>query len=150
MEPELTIVDARLPVDDLLLATVPEPHDAWLRQLHLAGEVQAGGRIFRGEDDDIDFDLGLQVNAVTATPFDGRLTVDQIGGELQLTRDSVTLKNIAGRYQDAAISADGHIVWPHKVLRGTVALAGKNLPIDRPLLDLFPAEDATGPACRLV
>jgi len=144
--PQLTITDIHLPVDDLLLASIPKPQDRWARDVHLQGELKAHGRIFQREDrrpedqDSIDFVFDAKVTHATATPFDGRFDIEDVAGAFTLTRSDLTISELTGRRGEALLSLSGGIDWADGTPGFTIDAAATSLPIDPVALDLVPED----------
>jgi hypothetical protein len=142
--PQMTITDIRLPVDELLLASIPKPQDRWARDVHLRGELKAHGRIFQREDrrpedeDSIDFVFDAKVTDATATPFDGRFYIEDVAGAFTLTRSDLTISELTGKRGEASLSLSGGIDWADGTPDFTIDAAATSLPIDPVALDLVP------------
>jgi len=142
--PQLTITDVHLPIDDLLLASIPKPQDRWARDVHLRGELRAHGRIFQREglgpesEDGIDFVFDARVADATARPFDGRFEIEDVAGAFTLTRSGLTISELTGRREQTTLSLTGGIDWADGTPGFTIDAAATSLPIDPVTLDLVP------------
>lgn len=149
--PNLTITDARFPVDDFLLASIPSPQDQWVRQLHIQGALLADGRVFQtpptatDEDGRLEFAINFTPHEATATPYGGSFTIEGLTGGLTLRRDSVTLRNIAGRRGEGMLSVAGDIAWPDDSPRYTLTFSAEDLAPDLAVLDLLPPGHSARP-----
>ncbi len=142
--PQLTIKDIHLPVDNLLLASIPKPQDRWAREVHLDGELKAHGRIFQREDrepddeDSIDFVFDARVTDATANPFGGRFGLEAVRGAFTLTRTNLTITEMTGTRAEAALALSGGIDWSDGTPGFSIDVAADDLPIGEPALDLIP------------
>ncbi len=144
--PDLAITDIRLPVDALLLASIPRPQDQWVRDAHLDGELTATGRVFLreaqapGEEGIIDFHIDAKIEDARATPFAGDYALDRVAGAFQLSRFALTLDKVTAYRGESAHQLSGEIAWDEDQPRFNVNIAAQGLVIEPAVLSLIPAE----------
>ncbi|MFA9478175.1 AsmA-like C-terminal region-containing protein [Phycisphaerales bacterium AB-hyl4] len=136
--PALTIEDATVPIDALLLASVPSPQDELIGQLGLAGELRASGKIMDDEEGKTDFAITLEMEDGRATPNHGAFTFEQVAGRLLLRRDSATLERMEARRGEGRVTGEGMLSWGGDERRSDLVFAGEGLAVERALIDLLP------------
>ena len=160
--PQLTVTAQNVPIDDVLLATVPEAQRGVLRALHLSGRGSAVAHVFRKASEPIDFTIQARIDEGQARPNDGRFvidlkapqepgqtqTADENGGPWQITigRHEVLLNDIEGLGHDGSgrdpspIRLSGSAAWRDKKGSAKLQLAARKLVFHNAVLDLLPPE----------
>lgn len=150
-DPDLDITAAKLPVDALLLGTVPEPWDQTLTDLRLSGEVAASGRVFADEAGRLDFHLDASLDDADARPFGGGFPLEHLVGKFTLTRHSLELTRATGQAVgqgtgDAVVgdggqtrvSISGGATWGRLPRRHAFRVRLDDLALSPDVLDLMP------------
>lgn len=140
LDPNLAVTEMRMPVDELLVASVPSPQDRWVRDLHADGTLVGGGRVYQKAEDDIGFAFDAQLENVTARPFGGDYLLQATRGAIHLEEKSLSFHDMVARRDDAQLGAEGSIAWEEGQRRLRLQFAGQNLAAERTLLDLLPPE----------
>lgn len=148
LDVDLNVDVADLVVDELLLASVREPQDRWLRDLRVVGTLEGGGRVFVNDQDRIDYRLDFTIRDGTAQPYGGDYTITGLGGQVTLHRDGVSLLGVTGGHQDSSIRVSGTVEWPGQQPRLALTLACSRLRFEDPVLDLLPPEHPALPRLR--
>lgn len=137
--PKLTIHEARIPVDPLLLKSIPSPQNQWLRRLGLKGTVVGNGRIYKNTSGQIDFGLHLHIDHGHATPLGSHFTLTNLNAAAILQRSRFLLLAASADHQQARIGARGRMIWPSDGRPlVNVTLGGMNLTLSPALLGLLP------------
>ncbi|MFW6060959.1 MAG: AsmA-like C-terminal region-containing protein, partial [Phycisphaeraceae bacterium] len=143
LNPALTVTDLRLPIDALLIASLPEPQDRWVQRLHADGMITATGRVHPNDEGGVGFTFDGRLDEVTATPFDGRFTLTDLSGALHLEDDAIAFSDVVGHRDEAQLAAEGRIAWSDDGVQHDLRFTGENLPIEPALLDLLPPDHET-------
>ena len=138
IEPDLTIHRVRLPINDLLLASVPEPQNQWCRELHLGGVLLANGSIGQGEDQQVDWDIDVDFDQTRADPFASGYALADLRGAATLTRHDVTLVAVTGARGQGTLAVDGQVAWGGDDAAIDLRLVGRDLPIESTIPRLIP------------
>lgn len=139
--PDLKVTDARLPIDDVLLASLPSPQDQWLRQLALGGAIDATANIFKGKEHDVDYKIDMAMTNGTIQPNHGAFALDRLTGKLTMLRSAIELYELTGKHgDDASLSAKGVVAWDTGKPTCDLLFTGENLPIQKALLDVLPEQ----------
>jgi hypothetical protein len=136
--PRLTLSDLRIPIDDLLLASIPQPKDRWVRELNPQGTLNAQGEIFGGDDGEVDFNIDAQLEA-SITPFSGSVEFRDLRGQLRLSRTSVRFDGLRGHHGDSALELNGRADWPNEMLNLDLDIALDDLEVGDEMLALLPS-----------
>ncbi|MEX0887135.1 MAG: hypothetical protein WD009_11930 [Phycisphaeraceae bacterium] len=151
--PDLYIDNARLPIDELLLASLPHAQQRWVRSLHASGTLLGHGRIFRDPDRPrgADFSLTFSPGNVELRPFGGRLRLAELAGEFTLAPGRVTLDGLTARHAGGSLTADGRFTWGEQAPpRHRLRLQAIDFPLSAELLDLLPpGHEARAPLAQL-
>lgn len=138
---DLAIDRATLPMDDLLLATIPAPHDYWLRQFHLSGTLGASARITADPaTGSPTFAIDTTLRDARAHPFECGFIVTDLTGQARITPTQVDVGPIRGRRGASPLQWSGQIDWSDQPTRLTLRFSGEDLVIEPALLGLVPPE----------
>ncbi|MCC7406714.1 MAG: hypothetical protein IT442_01495 [Phycisphaeraceae bacterium] len=140
LTPDLHITAENVPLDELLLASIPYPQDRWLRDLHAAATLQGQGRVFRSDSREMDYAINLQPSEGTFKPYDGRYLISDVQGELLLRPGSLVIQSLKGRHNGSSFSVDGVTAWKDGRPDITLNLHADALRFEEPVLDLVPPQ----------
>ena len=137
--PEISLMGKAIEMGPMLVLASPKGSREVLTSLHLGGTIDITGRVYedvsdagdgedppRNEGDDVDaggltnaaptpppdrtlFTLRLTPRDATVSPYDGRFTFGEFTGDVEVTRDRVTLHDLRGRQVNT-----GPAVYPTK------------------------------------
>jgi hypothetical protein len=145
LEVDVNLDVTDLVIDDLLLASVREPQDRWLRDLHVDGLLEGGGRVFVNDEGRIDYRLHFTMRDGTARPYGGGYAIADLGGQAALYRDGIELLAVTGHRDDSVIRVSGKVEWPADQPHLALTLACSGLRFEDPVLDLLPPGHAALP-----
>lgn len=141
--PRITIEDASLPIDPLLLSAIGKEAEQLLTDLGLAGELAIDGIVFQGQhDEEPDLALNIAVSDASATPYGGKVTLRDVAGSLKLRGGGIDKLDLAGVHEQASIRITGSVDWS-ATDQGTTAdltFDTKNLVWSPMLLDVLPPD----------
>lgn len=138
--PTLRFTGADLPVDDLLLASIPAQMAQWIRQLNVAGRIDLDGQVFAGDDGHHTFDITTTLHDGQATPFGGKYTVTDLTGQLILKPGDFAVRTMTGKHDQTtlAITADVRMVEGKPEV--AMALHATGMKFEDPIGDLLPPD----------
>ncbi|MCC7204669.1 MAG: hypothetical protein IT441_06290 [Phycisphaeraceae bacterium] len=140
LTPDLRITAENVPLDQLLLASIPYPQDRWLRDLHAAATLHGEGRIFRSDTREMDYAIDLEPSGGSFKPYDGRYLISDVQGRLLLRPGSLTIQSLQGRHNGSSFSVDGVTAWTDGRPDITLNLHADALRFEEPVLDLVPPQ----------
>ncbi len=147
-DPDIHIVEATLPLDELMLATIPQPHDHWLREFHLRGTLDATAHIFARPDGEVTFTVDTRVRDATADPFGSGFAITGLAGDARIEEGRVTVTGMTGQRGESVLTMDGRADWSRPPSKLTLSVAGTDLRIEPQLLGLIPPDLAAAAQAR--
>lgn len=141
--PEITITNAALPIDPLLLSAIGEEADELLTDLGVTGVLMVKGEIFqRPADEEPDLALDVKVEQASATPYQGAVTVNGVAGSFKLRAQGLDDMDLAGRYGESRIRITGDVDWSGEDGATTADLTfdTTNMVWQRSLIDVLPPD----------
>jgi hypothetical protein len=137
--PHLKISVTGLPIDELLLASVPAPQDQWLRQIKLVGNLDATGDIFLDPAaDQIDFKVAFTTAGASAKPFAGGYPLTDVKGQVTLSRGKLAIDSLSARHKGSTLALDGLLAFTGPTQGFNLNIIGKALRVEDQTLDLVP------------
>jgi hypothetical protein len=110
--PRITIEDATLPIDPLLLSALGDEANQLLTDLGVTGLLSVQGVVFQDPgDDEPDLALDVEVSEASATPYAGRVTVNGVAGSFKLRGGGIDKLDLAGKRDQAQINIAGSVDW---------------------------------------
>lgn len=140
LEPNLQLTSIRLPVDDLLIASIPEPQNQWVRPLHITGELVGTGEVYADSTDQVRFTVDALFQHGRAAPNGGSYPIENIEGAITIERKRVQMENFSGRHGEGSITLNGQADYGESGFGIDLTFLGDDLPIERGIIDLVPAE----------
>lgn len=138
LTPYLQLSSIRLPVDGLLIASIPPPKDHWVRSLRLSGELIGTGEVFADGGGKVAFTVDAHLRGGSAKPNGGAYQLQQITGDVTIERTRVQLENLTGRHGDGTITLSGQADFGEPGLGVDLAFVGDQLTVEPGLADLLP------------
>jgi len=148
LEPDLELVGRSVPVDALLLASVPAQQAKWLRDMRLQGQLDGRGRVFSDGGERVEFTIEAAIRDGTATPYGGQYGFTGVGGAFTLSRRQVLLKEIRARHENSLMTVSGQASWGGEGSSIDLKLQGDDLLFQDPVLDLMPPSHSALPALQ--
>ncbi|MEZ6190905.1 MAG: hypothetical protein R3C45_06385 [Phycisphaerales bacterium] len=148
LKPYLQITSIHLPVDDLLIASIPPPKDHWVRSLQLSGELVGTGEVFADRGGKVAFTVDTQLQNGSARPNGGAYLLQQITGGVTVERTRVQFENLVSRHEGGTISLNGQTDFGEGGLGVDLDFTGDQLAIEPGLIDLLPLEHEGRPVMR--
>ena len=145
LKPDLKLTDINLPVDDLLIASIPEPKDQWVRSLNITGKLQGNGEVDADDSGEVRFTVKTQLQQARAQPFGGQYVLNDVSGDITLQRSSVQMDDLTGKHDGGTITLNGRADFPESGADLDLHFAGDNLPIEHSLVDLIPPDHEARP-----
>ncbi len=143
--PDIHLVVNPMPIDSLLMASIPSPEDHWMRDLALKGNLDISGQVLRNATGDVDIDLLAKLANGRAQPMGGRYSLEKLSLTARIQRKEIEL-----------ISAEGYHGRTHFNLAGVGArwtggkpafnlnLNASSVNLDDPIFDLLPSGETGG------
>ena len=142
-KPEIELLEVKLPIDDLLVASISSPQDSWVSQLHLDGTIMGSGGIFQLDDGQIDFQLEGRLQQARSNPNGGGFEFEGLSGAISVSRWQMRLKDLYGRCGQGYIDIQGEAHWSGKDLSTDLQIIATDLVVAPPVLDLLPPSHPT-------
>lgn len=146
--PKLHITAGGAPVDELMLATVPEPQNQWLRDLELTGVLEANAEVFYDDQrEKIDFEVTTHLTDGSVEPYQGRFRIDDLAGETIITSEGIDIRKLTGVWRDPSgdhisqIAFSGLAQLVDDAWRFKMDVDVKEMLFQSPLTDLIPPEE---------
>jgi len=138
LTPSLQLRNIRLPIDDVLVASIPPPKDAWVRSLNLTGDLVGTGEIYADDDGEVAFTMDTQLVDGSATPNDGDYPLEDIQGSVTVERTRVQIEDLTAKHGQGSITLHGQTDWGEYGVGVEMTFLGDDLRIERGLIDLLP------------
>ncbi|MEX1017111.1 MAG: AsmA-like C-terminal region-containing protein [Phycisphaeraceae bacterium] len=146
IRPDLHILDAELPVDPLLLTSVPAPQDRWMRAVGVSGHLTAHGNITNDAEGETDFAITFNLDGGRARPLGGPFAFDDVAGQVVLHRRAIEIEQFHARHEEATLAGQGAAEWAEDEEPSVnLTLTGQGLALDAGLLDLLPDDHHARP-----
>ncbi len=138
--PHLQLTSIYLPVDPILIASIPPPKDHWVRMLNLTGELVGTGEIYVDSHGKVAFTVDTNLRNGTAKPNDGQYVLDQINGGVTIERTRILLDEVVAHREYGEIKVNGLADYGGEGLDISLLFEADDLPLERGLIDLLPHE----------
>ena len=164
--PDVRIAVRGIPIDELLLLTLPEPHDELVRTVGLTGRGSADAHIFLNDEGRIDYRIETRMEGGEARLRDGELLISDLEGHVTVEPGRVDFHRIQGKTSASPIDATSPQPLPAApAAPGAIALTGwadfsgakpafdlsveaRDVPVCESLLDVMPRNFHLGPKLR--
>ncbi len=138
LTPSLQLSSIKLPIDNVLIASIPEPKDRWVRSLNLTGTLIGTGEVYADADGEVAFTVDTRLQDGIAVPNAGGYTLDDIQGHVTVERTRVQIERLVCRHGDGSITLDGQTDFGEQGVGVDLRFAGDDLRIEPSLIDLLP------------
>lgn len=142
--PDVTITNAALPIDALLLSALGDEAGELLADLGVSGLATAQGEVFQRDGmDEPDLELAVTLSGGQATPYGGRVTLDEVEGTFTLSTGDLTGLYLSGLYRVDDVSQviiKGEVDWSGSESETTADLTFdvRDIVLAEELLDVLP------------
>ncbi len=145
IEPEIQVTTKGLPIDALLIASVPKPEDQWVRDANITGTADAQTRIFADPNgiDGVGFDVQITMHDGQASPYHGRYALDGLAGKITIGHQGISFDDIQAQHGQSKLTMHGHGDWSTQTTRFVMKILGEKLRLEDPIIDLL-APDIDG------
>ncbi len=150
--PDLNFTASDLPVDDLLIASLPKGPGQWVASFGVEGRVDFQGRIFPREDKQgHTFAIATHLHDATATPFAGKYALEKLDAKLLLKPDDFLIESLEAAHGETKLALRGEVLWRERKPDLQLSIQALALNLDDPVADLLPpAEEAMDQARTLL
>ncbi|MBX2850136.1 MAG: hypothetical protein KTR15_00155 [Phycisphaeraceae bacterium] len=141
--PSVTITNAALPIDALLLSALGDEAEQLLIDLGVQGLATVKGEVFQNDGmDEPDLKLDVELSGGQATPYKGRVTVQDITGTFELSAGDLKDMSLKGSFGDTAIKITGEVDWsgPDDSTTADLTFACDDVTLNKELIDVLPPE----------
>lgn len=143
--PNITLRDVRLPIDEVLYASLPQTQSDWVRRLGLGGALVGQGRVFEGADGDIDFALDAELPGGELRLVDGALVLHDFTGSLTIRKEGLDLHAFTGSHGSTKLGASGAVGWADDRLAADLRVSATDLDFTPPLVRIIPDDHPARP-----
>jgi len=143
--PSLSISQAVLPIDPLLLNAVGGEAQVLLEDLGVTGMLRVAGPVFQKPGEEIDMALDVLVDEGAMVPRDGDLRFRQLMGSFTLRGKSIEDLDLACLWGDAPLLVSGIVDWAGGVDQTSAELTfdATAFSFDPTLLEVLPPQSET-------
>jgi hypothetical protein len=141
--PSVSITNAALPIDTLLLSALGDEAEQLLLDLGVQGLATVKGEVFQNEGmDEPDLKLDVELTGGQATPYKGRVTVQDIVGTFKLSAGDLKDMSLTGSFGDTAIKIAGEVDWsgPDDSTTADLTFDVDDVTLDQTLIDVLPPQ----------
>lgn len=139
--PNVTVTNAAVPIDALLLSALGDEAEQLLVDLGVQGLATVTGEVYQRDGmDEPDLKLDVTLSGGQATPYAGRITVDDIAGTFQLSAGDLKDLAIQGTFGDSAVKIAGDVDWsgPDDSTTADLTFTCKDITLSDELIDVLP------------
>ncbi len=139
--PNVTISNTAIPIDALMLSALGDEAEQLLVDLGVQGLATVKGDVFQREDMiEPDLKLDVTLSGGRATPYAGRVVVDDIKGTFKLSAGDLKDLAIDGTFGDSVIKIEGEVDWsgPDDSTTADLTFNCKNITLQEELIDVLP------------
>jgi hypothetical protein len=147
LNPDIAIEARGVPIDDVLLSSLPPRPAQWLRDLKVQGLLDAVGKVMRDETG-ITFSVDGAVAGASIQPLGRGLTIDQVAGRVTITPRLTTIHDMTGSREGGQLQLNGTIDLSQAEAACALQIGGTNLAIEPALLELLPPDSRLAQVAR--
>ncbi len=146
LKPNLQLTSIYLPVDSILIASIPKPKDQWVRSLNLIGELFGTGEVFADATGEVLFSIDARMRDGRAVPNGGRYVLDDITGSVTIERTRIQFEDFTGQHTHGGkISLNGEANYGESDVGVDLTFIADQLTLEPELIDLLPIENEGRP-----
>ena len=110
LKPDIRLHDVTMPLDELLIATLPDKQASWMHTLGVEGSATAEARVTRDEDG-IAFAATGRIVSGSLNPFSGPIRFEPLTGAFELTRSSLKITDVRASHAEVQLAANIESQW---------------------------------------
>ncbi|MEM9348371.1 MAG: hypothetical protein AAGB26_17415 [Planctomycetota bacterium] len=141
--PLIAVEEAQLPVDPLLLSALGDEAEKLLTDLNITGLIQLDGEVYQRDGmPEPDLKLNAKLSGGSATPYDGRVTINNLKGGFDLSAKDLKDLKLSGDRGDSIFDVTGMVDWSAEDGSTTADLSFKLVGVElaEELMDVLPPE----------
>lgn len=141
--PNVTISNAAIPIDPLLLSALGDDAEQLMLDLGVSGLASVKGKVFQHDGmDEPDLALDVELSGGRATPYEGRVTLEDVSGTFKLSAGDLQDLEIKGRYGDSDIAIKGNVDWsgPDDSTTAALQFVCPQITFAEELIDVLPPD----------
>lgn len=138
LQPYLQLTSILLPIDDLLIASMPKTKGQWVKSLQLDGELFGTGEVFADSAGKVIFTVDARLRDGSARPNGGRYLLKDVQGSVTVERTRIQFEEFTGWNGGSSITLNGQADFGKSGLGVDLTFIGDKLLIDPGLIDLVP------------
>ncbi len=138
--PNLRMDFHALPLDAILMQSLPADPSRWLQALHPHGVFDAQGTVAMDAHGRPDFQVAVTVKDASARPFGGRFQIEDLAGRVAFTRQGLQELHMTARHGTSPLTLTGQAHWTPQGAVADLQIAARKVLVDDTLADLVPAD----------
>ena len=142
--PDIRITMNAMPLDNLLLASIPNPGRKWLTDLHIICLFDAKAEISGGHDGRRRFIVRTNLTEGSANPYAGQYHLDDLTGQLTVRGDGIDIDRLSASHGKSRLVVTGKATWATEDLDADLQIEGQHLRFEDPIADLAPSSTSFG------
>ncbi|MBC7785045.1 MAG: AsmA-like C-terminal domain-containing protein [Burkholderiales bacterium] len=145
VQPDLKLIAKAVPLDDQIIAALPEQKRKWLKKVQLSGDIDLDGRIHcpDPETDETTLNAALQVRRGALRLAGGQVELTDLQADARISPTALTLTSASARHGDATIEANAAFDLTGDEPDGSVSSRVRGLKIDQKLIAALPEKTRT-------
>ena len=139
--PNIAITNATIPIDALMLSALGDEAEQLLVDLGVQGLATVKGDVYQREGmDEPDLRLDVGLTGGRATPYGGRVVVDDIKGGFKLSAGDLKGMAIKGAFGDSTVEIKGDVDWsgPDNATTADLTFICQDITLKEELIDVLP------------
>lgn len=110
--PNVTVTNAAVPIDPLLLSALGDEAEELLLDMGVSGLLTLKGEVFQKDGmDEPDLKLAVEMTGGRTTPYEGRVTLDDVKGKFNITSERLTDLFLTGKRGEDVVDIEGSVDW---------------------------------------
>lgn len=141
--PNITITNAALPIDTLLLSALGDEAEQLLKDLGVSGLATVQGEVYQRDGmDEPDLKLAVELTGGRATPYEGRVSLDDVKGSFNLTAGDLQDLALTVTYGQSTIKIEGEVDWsgPDDSTTADLTFTCDDITLQEELIDVLPKQ----------
>lgn len=140
--PDIRITQMQLPIDELLMFSIPEKQRQPVQDLHARGRVTGQTTVRRGADDpDTSFRIEGSVDSASASPHGGGFPLENIAAQFVLTGQGLSITDLTAEHGETTLQLEGAFAWAEGEPSMTIDASANDLLFDPGIVDLIDPDE---------